>query len=131
MRELHLYIAEDGTEFEDEQECFAYETEQSAKKLKGKVVLLDADFKVIPLGALADWDKAYFIFTKDVSALHELRDVWDWDLTGLYPPNFLNEDTAGLFAYDDDADAWYHMGTRLQGLQVIADRAMSVINKNV
>ena len=131
MRELHLYIAEDGTEFEDEQECFAYETEQSAKRLKGKVVLLDADFKVIPLGSLADWDKAYFIFTKDVSALHELRDVWDWDLTSLYPPNFLNEDTAGLFAYDDDADSWYHVGTFLQEIQALADKAMSVINKNV
>ena len=101
------------------------------KKLKGKVVLLDADFKVIPLHALADWDRACFIFVKDVSALHELRDVWDWDLTGLYPPNFLDGDTAGLFAYDDNYDAWYHMGTRLQGLQAIADKAMSVINKNV
>ena len=40
MRELHLYIADDGTEFEDEQECYAYETEQSAKKLKGKVALI-------------------------------------------------------------------------------------------
>ena len=131
MRELHLYVANDGTEFEDEEECLAYETEQSAKKLKGKVVLLNADFKVIPLGALADWDRVYFIFVKDVSALHELRDVWDWDLTGLYPPDFLNGDTAGLFAYDDDADAWYHMGARLQNLQAIADKAMSVINKNV
>ena len=41
MTELHLYIAEDGTEFEDEQECLAYEAAQSAKTLKGKVVLLD------------------------------------------------------------------------------------------
>lgn len=131
MRELHLYVAYDGTEFEDEQECLAYETEQSAKKLKGKVVLLDAQFKPIPLGSLADWDKTFFIFAKDVSALHELRNVWDWDLTGLYPPDFLNEDTAGLFAYDYDADAWYHMGTRLQGLQAIADKAMKIINENV
>ena len=84
-----------------------------------------------PLDILEKWDRAYFIFVKDVSALHELRDVWDWDLTGLYPPNFLDGDTAGLFAYDDNYDAWYHMGTRLQGLQAIADKAMSVINKNV
>ena len=131
MTELHLYIAEDGTEFEDEQECFAYETEQSAKKLKGKVVLLDAQFRLIPLESLADWDKTFFIFVKDVSALHELRAVWDWDLTGLYPPEFLNGDTAGLFAYDDDADAWYHMGTRLQGLQAIADKAMKIINEDM
>lgn len=131
MRELHLYIAEDGTEFEDEKECLAYETAQTAKTLKGKVVLLDADFEVIPLDILEKWDRAYFIFTKDVPALHELRDVWDWDLTSLYPPDFLNGDTAGLFAYDDDADGWYHVGTRLQSLQAIADKAMSVINKNI
>ena len=131
MRELHLYVADDGTEFEDEQECLAYETEQSAKKLKGKVVLLNAGFKVIPLGTLADWDRAFFIFAKDVSALHELRDVWDCDLTGSYPPDFLNGDTAGLFAYDEDYDNWYHMGTRIQEIQALADKAMSVINNNV
>lgn len=131
MRELHLYVANDGTEFEDEQECLAYETAQIAKTLKGKVALLDVDFKVIPLDILEEWDKAYFIFVKDVSAFHELRDVWDWGLTGLYPPDFLNGDIAGLFVYDDDADAWYHMGTRLKSLQAIADRAMSIINNNM
>ena len=131
MRELHLYIAEDGTEFEDEQECLAYEAAQSAKTLKGKVVLLDADFKVIPLDNLADWERTFFIFTKDVSALHELRAVWDWDLTGLCPPDLLFEDTAGLFAYDEENDTWYHMGTRLQELQAIADKAMKIINENV
>ena len=131
MRELHLYIAEDGTEFEDEQECLAYEAGQSAKTLKGKVVLLDADFKVIPLDNLAEWENTFFIFTKDVSALHELRDVWDWDLTGLCPPDLLFEDTAGLFAYDEENDTWYHMGTRLQALQTIADKAMKTINDNM
>lgn len=131
MRELHLYIAEDGTEFEDEQECYAYETEQSAKKLKGKVVLLDAQFRPIPLGSLADWDKTFFIFVKDVPALHELRAVWDWDLTGMCIPDCLMEDTAGLFAYDEDYDTWYHLGAHLQKVQSIADKAMSVINKNV
>ena len=131
MTELHLYIAEDGTEFEDEQECLAYETMQSAKELKGKVVLLDAQFKPIPLDNLADWDKTFFIFAKDVSALHELRAVWDWDLTGLYPPDLLFEDTAGLFAYDEENDTWYHMGTRLQELQAIADKAMKIVNDNM
>ena len=131
MREFHLYVANDGTEFEDEEECLAYETAQITKTLKGKVALLDADFKIIPLDILEKWDRAYFIFVKDVSALHELRNVWDWDLTGLCPPGFLFEDTAGLFAYDDGADDWYHMGTRLQGLQAIADKAMKIINENV
>lgn len=131
MTELHLYIAEDGTEFEDEQECLAYEAGYRAKELKGKVVLLDRQFKSIPLDNLAEWENTFFIFTKDVSALHELRAVWDWDLTGLCPPGFLFEDTAGLFAYDEDNDTWYHMGTRLQTLQTIADKAMKAINDNM
>lgn len=131
MRELHLYIAEDGTEFEDEQECLAYEAGYRAKELKGKVILLDRQFKSIPLDNLAEWENTFFIFTKDVSALHELREVWDWDLTGLCPPGFLFEDTAGLFAYDEDNDNWYHMGTRLQELQAIANKAMKIINENV
>lgn len=131
MTELHLYIAEDGTEFEDEKECFAYETEQSAKKLKGKVVLLDAQFRPIPLESLADWDRAFFIFTKDVSALHELRAVWDWDLTGMCIPDCLMEDTPGLFAYDEDYDTWYHLGIHLQKIQSIADKVMKIVNDNM
>ena len=35
MTELHLYIAEDGTEFEDEEECLRYEAGRQAKELKG------------------------------------------------------------------------------------------------
>ena len=131
MRELHLYIAKDGTEFEDEQECLRYEAGCQAKELKGKVVLLDAQFKPIPLDNLAEWDETFFIFAKDVPALHELRDAWDWDLTGICPPDLLFEDTAGLFAYDEDCDSWYHMGTRLQELQAITDKAMKTINENV
>ena len=131
MRELHLYIAEDGTNFEDEEECLAYEAAQSAKTLKGKVVLLGEHFEVIPLDNLADWKRIFFIFAKDVSALHELYDVWDWDFTGMPAPDFLEGDTAGLFAYDEDYDSWYHMGTRLQKLQAIADKAMKIINENV
>ena len=131
MTELHLYIAEDGTEFEDEQECLAYEAAQSAKTLKEKFVLLYENFKVISLDNLADWERTFFIFTKDVSALHELREVCDWYLTGMCPPSFLFEDKAGLFAYDEDKDDWYHMGTRLQEIQSTADKAMKTVNDNL
>lgn len=131
MREVHLYIAEDGTEFEDEQECMAYEAGQNARMLKGQVVLLTEGFQPIPLDDLSKWDGAWYIFVKDQLALHALKEVWDWDLTGMYPPQFLFEDTAGLFAYDESNDEWYHMGTRLRDLQSIADEAMGVINKNM
>lgn len=131
MRELHLYIAEDGTEFEDEEECLRHEAGCQAYELKGRVVLLDENFLPLFLTDLSQWENAWFIYAKDVPALHELNAVWDWDLTGLCPPDFLNGDTAGLFAYDKDYDTWYHVGTRLQEIQSMADKAMSIINKNM
>lgn len=36
MTELHLYIADDGTEFEDEEECLRHETGCRAQELKGR-----------------------------------------------------------------------------------------------
>ena len=130
MTELHLYIADDGTEFEDEEECRLYEAGCRAQLLKG-VVLLDENFRPIPLSDLTQWENAWFIYAKDIQALRDLSDVWDWDLTGISPPRFLFADTPGLFAYDGTIDEWYHMGTRLQEIQSAADQAMKTINDNL
>lgn len=130
MTELYLYIADDGTEFEDEEDCLRYEAGCRAQLLKG-VVLLDENFRPIPLSDLSQWENAWFIYTKDIQALRDLSDIWDWDLTGISPPRFLFADTPGLFAYDETIDEWYHIGTRLQETQSIADKAMKVINDNL
>lgn len=130
MTEIHMYVADDGTKFEDEEECLRYEAGCQAQELKG-VVLLDDNFKPIPLSDLSQWENAYFIYVKDIQALKDLSDVWDWDLTGISPPRFLFADKPGLFAYDGTIDEWYHMGTRLQKIQSDADRAMKTINDNM
>ena len=131
MTELHLYVADDGTKFEDEEECLQYEAGNRAKELSGRVVLLDNLFSPIPLPDLSQWENACFIYAKDVQALRDLSDIWDWDLTGIRPPRFLFADTPGLFAYDGTIDEWYHVGTRLQEIQSIADKAMKTINDNL
>ena len=131
MRELHLYIADDGTEFEDEEECLRHETGCRAQELKGQVALLDENFRLLPLSDLSQWENAWFIYAKDIQALRDLSDVWDWDLTGIRAPRFLFADTPGLFAYDEIIDDWYHVGTRLQEIQSIADQAMKAINENL
>ena len=131
MREVHLYIADDGTEFEDEQECLRYETGCKAQELKGQVALLDENFRLLSLSDLSQWENAWFIYAKDIQALRDLSDVWDWDLTGMRAPRFLFADTPGLFAYDETVDDWYHMGTRLQEIQSVADQAMKTIHENL
>ena len=130
MTELHLYIADDGTEFEDEEECLRHEVGCRVQLLKG-VVLLDENFRSIPLSDLNQWENAWFIYAKDIQALLDLSDIWDWDLTGISPPRFLFADTPGLFAYDEAIDGWYHIGTRLQEIQSVADKAMKTINDNL
>ena len=131
MTELHLYIADDGTEFEDEEECLRHEAGCRVFELKGRVVLLDENFLPLFLTDLSQWENARFIYAKDIQALRDLSDVWDWDLVGVSPPHFLFEDKAGLFSFDEDQDEWYHMGTRIQAIQYLADRAMKVINENL
>ena len=131
MTELHLYIADDGTKFDDEEECQLYEAGCRAQKLKGRVVLLDENFRPIPLSDLSQWENAWFIYAKDIQALRDLSDVWDWDLVGISPPCFLFADTPGLFAHDGIIDEWYHVGTRLQEIQSAADQAMKTINDNL
>ena len=130
MTEIHIYVADDGTEFEDEEECLRHEAGCRAKGLKG-IALLDENFRPIPLSDLSQWENAWFIYAKDIQALRDLSDVWDWDLTGMSPPHFLFEDKAGLFSFDEDQDKWYHMGTRIQAIQYLADRAMKIINENL
>ena len=131
MTELHLYVADDGTKFDDEEECQRYEAECRAQELKGRVVLLDENFRSLPLSDLSQWENAWFIYAKDIQALRDLSVTWDWDLVGISPPRFLFADTPGLFAHDEVIDEWYHMGTRLQEIQSIADKAMKTINENL
>ena len=130
MTEIHLYVADDGTEFEDEEDCLQHEAGCRAQGLKG-VVLLDENFRPLPLSDLSQWENAWFIYTKDIQALRDLSNVWDWDLVGISPPRFLFADKPGLFAYDETIDEWYHMGTSIQEIQSIADKAMKVINDNL
>ena len=130
MTEIHLYVADDGTEFEDEEKCLRHEAGCRAQELKG-VVLLDENFYPLPLSDLSQWENAWFIYAKDIQALRDLSVTWDWDLVGISPPRFLFADTPGLFAHDGIIDEWYHMGTRLQEIQSAADRAMETINDNL
>ena len=131
MTELHLYVADDGTEFEDKEDCLQHETRCRAQELKGQVALLDENFRLLPLSDLSQWENAWFIYAKDIQALRDLSDLWDWDLVGIRAPRFLFADTPGLFAYDEIIDEWYHVGTRLQEIQSIVDQAMKTINENL
>ena len=49
MKTITTYIANDGTEFNNEWECQDYEAEQEARKYQDTAILLDEDGERLPL----------------------------------------------------------------------------------
>lgn len=69
MKEIHYFVAEDGTEFEYEDDCILYENEQIFKKMQenNKIMILKRDLSVIE--KIGDLDYWFYIFVKDREAM--------------------------------------------------------------
>ena len=61
MREMITYIANDGTEFDNKEECMAYEAEQANlfQQLKNNVLAFDKDGKVLVFDNEDDFMEIY------------------------------------------------------------------------
>ena len=126
MEEVTYWRADDGKIFDDEDDCRDYEFSLNAKALEGRVFLLDRYCRPLPLTDYNSYTDAYFIFMVDDSAWSDLYDAWpDFDS---YFPHDLHDADAGLWAYDDHEDNWYHMGKKIADLQSTADKCMKSIN---
>lgn len=54
MKTIEIYVADDGTRFEDEDECLAYE--ERTKYDNGSIIVLNGDFKFIdPKNGFDNW----------------------------------------------------------------------------
>lgn len=128
MREEIRWIAEDGTIFEDEDECREYEWKESTAS--ATFVLLSDSFKVLPVDETGSYADCWYIYLPTEKSVRQIVQCWDTDILGEYLPDPFNSwsvDT-GLWAYDTDDNSWYHLGNRLKGLQHIANSCMSAIN---
>lgn len=131
MREVSYWEADDGTVFEDESECLEYEWKQNVEAISDQFILLDGRYKKLDPTDTASYDNCYFIFLMNEQAGRKLKNIWDCDVTSVYPPDFINtykEITPGLWAFDESCDEWYHLGERIAELQDMADECMETIN---
>ena len=130
MREVIYYVADDGTQFEDESECREYEWQCGVKRADW--TLLSDDNEILPNDDYHSYDNAHRIFIPTCDSADRLAEAWDDEIINTYCPEFLGYCgvTPGLWVYDDDRDEWYHVGERIAELQDMANEAMEVINNN-
>ena len=132
MMEITKYVADDGTEFDDEYDCREYEWQQTFDRTI-QFVLLDGRRRRLDPVETSSYEDTWFIFIPNETAYHQLRRAWDGDWIDTCSPNFLWDNTPkfGLWAYDEGInrnDGWYHVGDYIQSFQTMADEVMAVIN---
>ena len=132
MEEIIIYRADDGTDFDDEYDCRFYEWQCSVKDEQSpQVVLMDVNYKRLPLDHTDSYNDVYYIFIGDERSAHFLADIWDCDMVDTYRPDFLCRYTVktGLYAWDEENEKWYHLGDKLEEIQREADRCMRTVNE--
>ena len=131
MIERIIYEADDGTEFDFEEDCLQYEW---GLKLGDNIQfsLLGRRKNKLNPKDYSSYEDAWFIFVPNETAFEQLQDAWDGNYIDTCYPPFLWDDVHkyGLWAYDENIcrEGWYHVGDYLQTLQREADEVMAVIN---
>ena len=124
MKEKTVYIAFDGEEFEDYNECERYESKELQNKYgeslfvyneDGKKISLDEDYRLC--------QDSYYITCKTKEALDYLNKIFDGyvntiDYDGKFPASFY---------YDFTANRWKEIATHIKELQ----KEIDILNKYI
>ena len=112
MIEKHIYQCEVcGKEFNDEDDCREHEMEHITAKLKGGVVMMDYQGKVLPLNDIhTAIERTYAIYVGCKEAADILWEMFD---DGGYSIPIENIETPiqypAFFTYDQDKYCWLYM----------------------
>ena len=108
MIERVSYIADDGTAFEDEDECLEYERTLMLKKYERDIHMWDSEFQPILITDSQALDKVYYL-TCDTAEAVEVMNNW-FEYMG-YPSPFEGDkgfaEMAGRHYYWQDDDEWH------------------------
>ena len=108
MIERVSYIADDGTAFEDEDECLKYERTLMLKKYERDIHMWDSEFQHIPITDSQALDKVYYL-TCDTAEAVEIMHNW-FEYMGYSSPFEGDKrfaEMAGHHYYYQDNDEWY------------------------
>lgn len=122
MTEYTTYIAFDGSEFDDEDDCLAYERTMKATDYEKEISFYGFDRKPIPLH-VENLDDVYFVNIKTKKACQWFIDrcqdcgsIHPWS----YDPHRKEEfPMTGFFWFDTSDDTWHHWQTEMEKLNEI------------
>lgn len=108
MIERVSYVADDGTAFEDEDECIDYERGLMLKKYEHDIHMWDDNFQPIPITDSKALDKVYYLTCDTAEAVKVMN---DWFEYMCYSSPFEGGNSfaemAGYHYYWQDNDEWY------------------------
>ena len=109
MKEITKYIADDGTEFEDEDECLYYERTEKMKSIKGVKFFFENGKEISDYENLEDMlDRTYFIRITDKEDFDKFEEMLYEEIGSYYWADGWRglKGEIGLFFYDEDLDRW-------------------------
>lgn len=109
MTEKTIYIAFDGKEFADEDECLEYEAELNFGAFKGHVFLFDSERKLMPF-SIANFEACFYVSINDDRAA-------DSFVTAMEAEGYSELPRArGVYEYDTRRDRWENLHEKLTDL---------------
>lgn len=98
-----IYIANDGKQFADPDECMAYEIELGVGKFKDEAFLFDIDLKPLTLTE-EHFDEARVIRCSTTAAAEFLNNTFGKSIYSPWDRNY--PVAAGCWVWNDDTDCW-------------------------
>ena len=123
MTTIEIYVADDGTEFRDEEECRLYE---DSKRDYSAVRFFDIDCEEINPNAYAIdclYSDANYLVIEDAEKAKELF-AYLYETYGFEPPK--EYQTGDILAYDEDDGGWYDLVKKIDELIGIYNKVEGV-----
>ena len=123
MTTIEIYIADDGTEFRDEEECRMYE---DSKRDYSAVRFFDCEREEInPNAYTIDclYSDANYLIIVDAERAKELF-TYLYEAYGFEPPR--EYETGDILAYDEDDGGWYDLVKKIDELIGIYNKVKGV-----
>lgn len=115
MTKKTIYIANDGTEFENKKECEQYEARYKALLDNPEVIFFDQDLKPLTKHNIRDaydwselFENSYYINIPSVECFTQLIDAYD-EFLGMSFASYDSKDMLGLWRYNYVSERWENL----------------------